>query len=33
MLATDQEYRDQIKEVGKYNLKNTHKWRELATFL
>ena len=32
MLATDQEYRDQIKEVGKYNLKNTHKWRELATF-
>ena len=32
MLATDQEYKDQIKEVGKYNLKDTYKWRELATF-
>ena len=32
MLKTDQEYRSQIKQVGKYNLKDTHKWRERAIF-
>ena len=32
MLKTDQEYRNQIKQVGKYNLKDTHKWRERAIF-
>ena len=32
MLATDQEYKDQIKEVGKYNLKDTYKWRERAIY-
>ena len=32
MLKTDQEYRNQIKQVGKYNLKDTHKWRERAIY-
>jgi len=32
MLTTDQEYIDQIKQVGKYNLKDTHKWREKAIY-
>ena len=32
MLNTDQEYKDQIKKVGEYNLKDTHKWRESAIF-
>ncbi len=32
MLKTDQEYKNQIKQVGKYNLKDTHKWRERAIF-
>lgn len=32
MLSTDQEYRDQIKEVGNYKLKDTHKWRERAIY-
>jgi len=32
MLATDQEYKDQIKLVGEYNLKNTDKWRDRAIF-
>lgn len=32
MLSTDQEYKDQIKKVGEYNLKDTHKWRERAIF-
>jgi len=30
MLNTDQEYRLHIKEVGKYNLKDTYKWKEKA---
>jgi len=32
MLSTDQEYKDQIKNVGEYNLKDTHKWKERAIF-
>jgi hypothetical protein len=32
MLSTNQEYKDQIKKVGEYNLKDTYKWRERATF-
>ena len=32
MLNTDQEYKDQIKQVGKYNLKDTYKWKERATY-
>ena len=32
MLNTDQEYRLHIKEVGKYNLKDTYKWKEKAIF-
>lgn len=32
MLTTDQEYKDQIKKVGEYNLKNTYKWKERAIF-
>lgn len=32
MLKTDQEYRNQIKEVGNYNLINTNKWKERAIF-
>jgi hypothetical protein len=32
MLNTDQEYKDQIKKVGEYNLKNTHKWRGKSLF-
>lgn len=31
MLNTDQEYKSHIKEVGKYNLKDTYKWKEKAT--
>jgi hypothetical protein len=30
MLKTNQEYKSQIKLVGKYNLKDTYKWREQA---
>jgi len=32
MLNTDQEYKDQIKKVGEYKLKDTHKWRERAIY-
>jgi hypothetical protein len=32
MLKTNQEYLDQIKKVGEYNLKDTYKWRERALF-
>ena len=32
MLTTDQEYKDQIKKVGEYKLKDTHKWRERAIY-
>jgi hypothetical protein len=32
MLKTNQEYLDQIKKVGEYNLKDTNKWRERAMF-
>jgi hypothetical protein len=32
MLTTDQEYKDQIKKVGEYKLKDTHKWRERGIY-
>lgn len=32
MLTTDQEYKDQIKKVGEYKLRDTHKWRERAIY-
>ena len=32
MLSTDQEYKDQIKKVGEYKLKDTYKWKERAIF-
>jgi len=32
MLSTDQEYKDQIKKVGEYKLRDTHKWRERAIY-
>ena len=32
MLKTNEEYLSQIKQVGKYNLKDTYKWRERALF-
>ena len=32
MLSADQEYKDQIKKVGEYKLKDTYKWKERAIF-
>ena len=32
MLSTDQEYKDQIKKVGEYKLRDTHKWRERGIY-
>lgn len=32
MLETNEQYLSQIKQVGKYNLKDTYKWRERANF-